>query len=365
MKYFLASVGNAELFEKVNGKLQLFASARTLTDSTLSFTSTMEEVRAGQGAQLYGRFNHDTGMTVALTEAMFNLKYISAQIGAEIQEAGTSLIADPAATVTADAITVSGVPQTIGEGCGMDKIVIWYKAKSCVGTADMQAFEVERIEETNSYKRADDLPFPLVEGLADTDYCVSYFTQSAGARTAKVKANFNPKELVLILTANLFAGDASHPETGKPVGSIVVKIPRFQLDGTFDLSLAMSSAATVAMNGTALVTESGDCEGSGIYAEIVEVINDRTNLPYAIVFENAEDYNAHTDLHQYDVLSVYGIYEDGRVAEIDSSDVTFDAGNTGAVITVNGVVTTAPSTAGSITATLKDKTSVVATLVLA
>ena len=53
-KFFLASVGNAEGYAKEDGVLKRVLSARTLTESTLGFTSSMEEVRAGQGAKLYG-----------------------------------------------------------------------------------------------------------------------------------------------------------------------------------------------------------------------------------------------------------------------------------------------------------------------
>lgn len=69
-KFFLASVGNAEGFRKVNGELQHILSAKTLTDSSLSFSVSMEDVRAGQGAKLYGRFAHTSGMTISLTDAI-------------------------------------------------------------------------------------------------------------------------------------------------------------------------------------------------------------------------------------------------------------------------------------------------------
>ena len=72
----------------------------------------------------------------------------------------------------------------------------------------------------------------------------------------------------------MFAGDASAPETGKAIGSVTVRIPRFQLDGTMDLAMAMTSAATMTLKGQALADDSGDCSEPK-YAEIVEYIEGR------------------------------------------------------------------------------------------
>ena len=90
-KFFLASVGNAEAYATRNGEFAHVLSARTLTESTLGFTSSMEEVRAGQGAKLYGRFNHSAGMTVSLTDAMFDMNYIALQTGSQIQTGASAI----------------------------------------------------------------------------------------------------------------------------------------------------------------------------------------------------------------------------------------------------------------------------------
>ena len=92
-----------------------------------------------------------------------------------------------------------------------------------------------------------------IPGAKEGDkFCVHYFADKEAARKLIVSANFVPEELIVFLTTRLFAGDASAPETGKPVGSVTVKIPRFQLNGTADIAMAMASAATVQMQGTAL-----------------------------------------------------------------------------------------------------------------
>lgn len=356
MRKFLASVGNAELLEKVDGKLQLFATAHTLTDSSINITSTMEEIRAGQGAQLVGRFNHDTGMTVTLTDAMFDLKYITAQVGAHIEENGAALASYNHTVITnftANSITLPTAAQTIGSGCGLDKIVIFVKPIDCGEAGETQAYEVEPTEGTNTYSPVSGV-FAVPE---NGKYCISYFEEKAGARTAKIVSSFNPKEMVLILTANLFAGDASHPESGRPVGTITVKIPRFQLDGSFDLSMAMSSAATTNIAGTALASESGDCDTTGVYAEIVEVIEGRTVTPKALVFEDGDDALNVDDLTIGAKLpDVYAIYTDNSVSVVDPAELTYTTTAETLAIGADGRVTTAATGAGVITATLKNTT---------
>ena len=44
MRQFLASVGNAKLLGKVDGVFRPIADVRTLTESTLSFSNTQEEI---------------------------------------------------------------------------------------------------------------------------------------------------------------------------------------------------------------------------------------------------------------------------------------------------------------------------------
>ena len=64
MKKFLAGVGKALLFR---GN-ELFAVAQTLTESTFSFDITSEEIRAGAGNALWGKYFHDSNLAVTLTD---------------------------------------------------------------------------------------------------------------------------------------------------------------------------------------------------------------------------------------------------------------------------------------------------------
>lgn len=273
-KRFLASVANVEFFEKKDNKLTHFASAKTLTDSAFGFTLSMEEVRAGQGGKLYGRFAHTSGMTFTTTDAMFDIHYIRALIGAEEGISGSVLHTDTfAGGSNAQLLTKTAVK--MGNLCGMDKVLAWGHAVSCDKEGEEKEFTVSSTNtiDLSGYK-------------ADDKVCVTYFVQDPSATLMKIKAKFIPAELVAIATVQEFAGDASAPESGKPVGELVIKIPRFQLDGQFDLTLNMTSAASIALNGTALAVSGGDCGGEDYYAEIVEKVNGadwRANLKDIVI----------------------------------------------------------------------------------
>jgi hypothetical protein len=321
-KFFLASVGNAEAYATRNGEFAHVLSARTLTESTLGFTSSMEEVRAGQGAKLYGRFNHSAGMTVSLTDAMFDMNYIALQTGSQIQTGASAIYSKDSYTAVTGAtktIALTKEPVAIGTACGLDKKVVWFRASGCNPTQEDISIVIDGTDNTydggNLTIGATDAT-KFVDGVT---YCISYFAMDNLADLLKISANFIPAEMVLVLTAKLFEGDANAPETGKPAGEITIKVPRFQLDGQFDLSMAMTSAATIALNGTALAVDAGGCEDDGIYAEIVQVLNGSTYASKGIRMIAIDPESAVAD----QTPVVYGLYGNGSTGLIPNSDLTF------------------------------------------
>ena len=322
-KFFLASVGNAEAYAARNGEFAHVLSARTLTESTLGFTSSMEEVRAGQGAKLYGRFNHSAGMTVSLTDAMFDMNYIALQTGSQIQTGASAIYAKDSYTAVTGAtktIALTKEPVAIGTACGLDKKVVWFRASGCNPTQEDISVVIDGTD--NKYEGGN-----LTVGATDAakfvdgvTYCISYFAMDNLADLIKISANFIPAEMILVLTAKLFEGDANAPETGKPAGEITIKVPRFQLDGQFDLSMAMTSAATIALNGTALAVDAGGCEDDGIYAEIVQVLEGSTYSSKGIRMIAIDPESAVAG----QTPVVYGLYGNGSTGLIPNADLTFE-----------------------------------------
>lgn len=276
-RYFLASVGDAEAFVKQNGKLVHFFSAKTLTDSSINISVTGEEVRGGVGAQLQGQFFHTSTFSVSLTDAMFKLEYLQAQMGGEIVQGGYGLTNESLTVAAGGTLTLTGSPIEILQGTGA---VVWYNRP---GSTDYGTYVFPE-------GTAGTFSFAVPGAQENDEYCVHYYSAQADARTLIVNSDFVPAELILFLTTSLYAGDASAPQTGKRVGTVTVKIPRFQLNGTMDIALAMASAATIPMTGNALAYEDA-CEGAK-YAEIVEYIEVSPYNGYTSLYADADSINA-------------------------------------------------------------------------
>lgn len=285
--YFIGGVGRVQAFV---GNQHYF-DARTLTDSAISISTSAEEIRGGEGAQLLGKFFHTSVFNLNMTDALFDLKYLAAQVGSEIETGDTKSFYTEALKVQGGKITLSKTPVAIstqGDWCAEGATVIaWYK-----GCNDS--------EYTTAVVTGQEISIPAATD--GTEICVTYPINKVG-RQIVVNAMYYPKEFTLYLTAKLFAGDACKPSTGSYVGEIVVEIPRFQLDGAVDLSLNMSSPATFALNGSAYANSCG-CGSEPWYAKITEVMLDESNVygGYTdIVVLNAED------LHVGDTIYVYAI----------------------------------------------------------
>lgn len=346
-KRFLASTGVGVLFAKEDNDMRMVAHVNTLTESTLSISSTQEEVRAGQGAKLYGRFNHDAGLTVTLTDAMFDLNYIAWQVGSELQRGGITMFTEQVVPGEDGAIQLSKAVEKMGESCGLEKYLVWYRKAGCNASDEYESQTVAAGAKTFT-----------IEGATNQDeYCVSYFTKDNAASTVLINANFVPAELVLVLTTKLFAGDANNPETGRPVGEITVKIPRFSLDGTFDLSMAMSSAATMSLNGTALAVDDGSCDNEGIYAEIVEVVNGAHWYDGLTALRTEfGDVAGVSELTENTEVTVFGVYRNACPSIVDPENLTFTPTGTG-VINAQGKVTTSFAANDTLTIAINAETN--------
>lgn len=256
---FLASVGVATAFVRRNGKLEHFFTAKTLSDSAINISVSAEEIRGGQGGQLLGQFFHTSTFGLTLTDVMFHLEYIAAQVGTEIRRGGKGLID---VTLTSDENGVLTLPAgtEVAPLLENENAVVWYNAPGddLVDTAEVTVAEGGEVT----------VKLPGGTASGNREWCVHYFANREDARYVIVNANFAPQELILYLTTRLFSGDGKTFDMRKPAGSVTVEIPRFQLNGTADLSLAMTSAASIQLQGNAMAVTEG-CEDSW-YAKIIE-----------------------------------------------------------------------------------------------
>ena len=254
MAVFLAGVGTATLMDGDD----IFVTADTLTDSSITLDLSLEEVRGGQGNRLLGRFAHTSTFGLTLTDALFNLEYLAASVGSELEKGG-DVFRNEELTTDGDGkltLTATAVP---------------FRTGSPVYAYVVKADALDKNKRQKYVVAGDN----TVSGLeADTAYCVRYMYTNASADKLVINADFIPGTYYCYLTANLYSGDSTNASTGTKVGEITIKVPRFMLNGTQELSMTATGAATTSLEGTALASGATGCEGQGIYAEIVQVMFD-------------------------------------------------------------------------------------------
>ena len=311
MKQFLASVGEAKLFGRKDGKLKHIANVKTLTEAGLNFSVESEEVRAGTGATLIGKFFHNSSLDITLSDIMWDMNYLSYVLGDDdddfFSERNGLFTEDK--EITSPTIMLSKLPMPIGNSCGLNKTLIWIKEAGCNSLPDIKAIEVE------GNSRVITIP----ACYTGKRVCLEYFVSVPQARAIKVSSRFTPLELVLILTVKLFAGDTNSPESGKPIGEVTFKFPRFLLNGELELVSNMQSAAQTQLKGRALAVNSGECDGNNIYAEIVDIrYNDDSGSGLVALLVDPET------VVVGGIPVVYGQYRNGTIAIIPFEDCTFN-----------------------------------------
>lgn len=301
---FIAGPAIALMLDEANNLLGV---ARTLSDTSLGFTNTAEEVRGGPGNMLYGRYFHDAGLTVSLTDIMFGLEYIGfitgtnpTQTGIVLKEEQVTIETQKQATITQEAVAFNGA------------MIGWYKKPN------ETAWNLGDI-----VGKAMTIP----EAKEGEVYCVKYFWNNPNARTIRISAQYVPKVIHLVLINDLFPADKGNPNnissTSPKAGRLFTDIPRFSFDGSGDLTLAAASAATVPLTGTALAVYEGDnCEEEPYYATMVEEIFNakwQDNVRYIAV----EGGDVDLKTNGQETMTVRAIFADGTSARMPNDAFTF------------------------------------------
>lgn len=319
---FIAGVGNATLFDDE----RLVASANTLIDSGITIGLSFEDVRAGQGNKLYGRYAHTSTFDLKLTDAMFNLEYLAMNTGSDISLGGDVMV-DEEKTSTAKKIKLSQTAVAVSGS----KVYAYAKKSGTDNVYDKYA-----VSETNE-----------IEVPVDGTYCIRYMYTNDLASKMIINANFIPKTLTLILEANLYSGGSCDIETSTLAGKVTIKVPRFMLNGSQELSLTASGVANTAIEGTALASGCVGCSGDGVYAEIIQVMANRTveNGFTGIVVEDSVRNASKGDKLE---LNVYACPVDAAPIKLNNDQFTVAATGTGYTY-ANGIVTIAEDATGTVT----------------
>lgn len=300
--YFLAGVANVDIFD---GQ-ELFSTAKTLMDSSISLNVSLEEIRAGQGAKLYGKYAHSSLMDITLNDAMFRLEYIAKNVGGDISIGGSAIVNEQVIVKTAGTIEVANVPSSFGNY----GTVGWYK-KPNDSTWTSGTFSGKSMTIAGSQ-------------IGDI-YCVKYPNANDSMRQLVINANFIPATVHVVMTASLFQGNINNPTDANTtkIGEVQIDIPRLMLSGAQDITMSMTGAAQTPLTGSALASsETESCNDDAIYGTIKEIINGANwvNDAYGIAVTPAD---LELTVGGKETVEVYALIRGASPKKVKATDLTF------------------------------------------
>lgn len=271
---------------------------------------------------------------------MFNINYVAASLGVDVEQGGISLYESAKAGET---VATGGKITLTETAVAFDgSILAWYKKPAdddwTVATVSANAITIPG-------------------ATAGDHYCVKYFYQNLNAKSITIKAQYVPKILHLVLINDLYSGDVANVGSASKYGRLITDIPSYQLDGSQNLAWSATSTATVSLNGSALAVDDGaSCEEDPIYGTMTQEIfgakwQDEVK---AIAIGNA-DLEIGTTPEALQVYAVFGGSTASRL--MDNSNFTFavESGTSATVDATTGVVSKSTGTGTTvISATLKD-----------
>lgn len=326
MNRFLAGVSKVLMFKGEN----LIGVGRTLTDSTLNYSISSEELRAGDGNALWGKFFHTSNLAITITNAMFDLNYVAAALGVDIEQGGLSFYEEQVSAASGGVLTATKTPVAVG-----GSILGWYKKPS---------------EENWTVGTFDGSNLTVSGATAGDVYCIKYFWQNEDGRSIILPVDAVPDELHLVLINDLFNGDISTSSTDTTrVGRLITDIPRFQSDGGQELSLTATGSAGTSLNGTALAVGSSDsCEDELYYGTMTEEIFNtawQSNV-VAIAVEGGDIDLENSGTETLKVRVIFGGNVASQVKANSNFTFAVDSGSS-ATVSNAGVVTADSSATGT------------------
>lgn len=303
------------------------------------------DIRGGLSNPLLGRYFHDSLLESNITDALFDMTYIALNVGGEITVGGDSLVTESVTTTTANEVTVTGTPVAFGNA----GLVGWMTIE---GEDNWQPI-------TFTGKTAE------VSGLpSGTNVCVRYNAYDDAMKQFIIPSNVIPSEIHVVMTYPLFAAttDVQSLSTSSKVGELIVDIPRFQFNGSVELSLTSSGAATSNLSGSALaVNDTINCSDMGRYGTVKLRTfggNWYDNL-IAMAVDGAEMSMKTNDTK---TLKVVGIFQDKGTTltgVLNNANLTFTSSSSSvATVSTAGVVTAAGTGTATIEIVATDKPSV-------
>lgn len=322
---------------------QLIATATTLLDSSITVGSTAEEVRGGPGAKLLGKYYHTSTFDINLTDVLFKLEYFAFQTGSAIQQIADVFTSEQVTLGAGGSGTITGTPAV-------------YQSYGTIGWAAKPGSDAyQKITFTEK-------AFTVAGAKEGDIYCVKYISTDNAARQITISSSFIPSEVTLVMTANLYrAGGRGENDlnNSSKIGIVQVLVPRFQFNGSMELSMTSTGVANSPIAGSALDNPSADCSDGGYYAIITEQLSGSSwyDNVFALAIEDSDIELATTTGTA--TLSVYALPLNGAAFKPPYEDLTFtSAANGTATVTQEGVVTGVAQGSTTVTVSIKNKAGV-------
>lgn len=184
---------------------------------------------------------------------MFDLQYMALSLGVSVEKGGISVKEEELTTGADGSVTTTETPIAFD-----GSMIGWYKKPTddnwTVGTIDGKKMNIPG-------------------GGASTTYCVKYFYQNANADFITIKTQYVPSTVHLVIMTDLYSGKVGSQSDATRYGRLIVDIPQYQLEGSQNLSLTATSAATINLTGMALaVLDGGSCEDDPYYGTMTQEI---------------------------------------------------------------------------------------------
>lgn len=327
-KFVLAGVGTVTGFD---GNALLF-NAKTLTESSASLELTAEEIRGGIANPLIQKYFHDAVLNLTITDALFDMQYLALNAGGEITVGGDSIVNEQVTITTENQITVTGTPVNFGTA----GTVGWYSKPNEDNWTPI-TFVGQTAQAT------------IAQGET---ICVKYNANDDTLSQFIISSNVIPSEIRLEMVFPLFSAESEKLTRSSQVAELIISIPRFLLNGSFDLSMTATGASTSELSGSALVAYEGtSCNDFGQFATVK--LREYGKKWYDDLTTIAVD-NADIRLTNggSTTLKLYGIYGNGTAMSTKALD------NTKMTYTVDPSNIATVNAAGVINATAEGKATI-------
>lgn len=253
-KKYLVSVGDIVIIDIATG--QAIIHGKSNISTAMSQTMAKTEARGGKGNPLLYTYYHDRLVEFTVEMPTFSSSILAMQSGATVGSDTYSVVATECVVLVAGEATLDNTPT------GNVTFIFDDNDASVLVTPTVKDIVVP-----NGLAR---------KGVAIYDY-------NATADRITVETAAQPDVVQLVITADVYDADNSDP-----VQTFQVNVPRFKLDGSYDLTMGSADIGKQTLKGEALRNVSSDCTTGEYYYTATYINTDTTTTAYTILISTPD-----------------------------------------------------------------------------